>query len=100
MSEKGWAMTVGDDGGRRRWATTVGGDGGRRRWATTVGDNGGRQRWVTKVGDEGGRRRASNVLNTSEGQATRRMTKSLEHVKHKQGGTVGNKETNQICMRW
>ena len=52
------------------------------------------------VGDDGGRRRASNALNTSKGQATRRMTKSLEHVKHEQGGTVGDKETNQIYMRW
>ena len=48
------------------------------------------------VGDEGGRRRALNTLNTSEGQATRRMTKSIECVKHKRGGTVGDKETNQI----
>ena len=39
------------------------------------------------VGDDGGRRRASNALNMSEGQATRRMTKSLECVKHERGGT-------------
>ena len=24
------------------------------------------------------------------------MTKSLEHIKHERGGTVGDKETNQI----
>ena len=65
-----------------------------------VGDNGGRQRWATKVGDDGGRRRASNTLNTSEGQVTRRMTKSLKCIKHERGGMVGDKETNQIYMRW
>ena len=52
------------------------------------------------VGDDSGRRRASNTLNMSEGQATRRMTKSLKRVKHERGGTVGDKETNQIYMRW
>ena len=52
------------------------------------------------VGDNGGRQRASNALNTSEGQATRRMTKSLEHIKHERGGMVGDKETNQVYMRW
>ena len=65
-----------------------------------VGDNGGQRRWAMMVGNDGGRQRASNALNTSEGQATRRMTKSLERVKHERGGTVGDKETNQIYMRW
>ena len=76
----------------------VGNDGGQRRWAPKVGNEGGRRRWATMVGDDGGRRRASNALNTSEGQVTRRMKKSLERVKHERGGTVGDKETNQVYM--
>ena len=73
---------MGNDGGQRRWAMMVGDDGGRQRWVTKVGDEGGRRRWAMMVGDDGGRRRASNALNTSEGQATRRMTKSLKRIKH------------------
>ena len=71
-----------------------GNEGGQRRWATKVGNDGGRRRQAMKAGDDGGRQRASNALNMSEGQATRRMTKSLKRIKHKQGGTVGDKETN------
>ena len=78
----------------------AGDDRGQRRRAMTEGNEGERRRWATKAGDNAGQQRALNALNTSKGQATRRMTKSLEHVKHERGGTVGDKETNQIYMRW